>query len=224
VEHRILSNFGKAVAPVGILFGFNCRRRSRDHPRRFDHHRRKSRGRRRHLPQSFPPPLVDQAGADIGPPRHFRHHRPGLGDLRQNPRPLVLAPMPPPLAARHQRHPTHAVQLASLIKPTYLRSITIHLILGRRPLPERYLTSIRRSSRRRHKVSAADGRSGRSEGVARPKLRPAVGDPKRPTPAESHLSFAGSCSEFRNQLCPVFAVRRQRKENTQDHTAILCCS
>ena len=50
------------------------------------------------------------------------------------------------------------------------------------------------------KVSAADGRPRRSEGVARTKLRPAVGDPKRPTPAESHLSFAGSCSKFRGQL------------------------
>jgi transposase len=70
------------------------------------------------------------------------------------------------------------------------------------------------------KVSAADGRSRRSEGVARPKLRPAVGDPKRPTPAESHLSFAGSCSNFRGQLYIVMADNLSSHKSDQVRQAI----
>ena len=64
------------------------------------------------------PPFIDKAGANIRAPRHLGHHRARLLDRRQNPRPLFVTPSPTPLVARDQCHPTHAVQLASLIKPT----------------------------------------------------------------------------------------------------------
>jgi len=51
---------------------------------------------------------------DAPPPRPPRR----LRDRRQNPNPVFFAPSPTPFVARDQCHPTHAVQLASLIKPT----------------------------------------------------------------------------------------------------------
>ena len=56
--------------------------------------------------------------ADILATRHLRDHRAGLLDRRQNPNSVFFAPPPTPLVTRDQCHPTHAVQLASLIKPT----------------------------------------------------------------------------------------------------------
>jgi hypothetical protein len=64
------------------------------------------------------PPFVDEARANILAPRHIGDHRARLGDRRQYPRPVFVSPSAPPFAARDQCHPTHAVQLASLIKPT----------------------------------------------------------------------------------------------------------
>jgi hypothetical protein len=66
----------------------------------------------------FPSPFIDKAHANIGVPRNLGRHRPRLLDRRQNPRPLFVTPATTALVACHQCHPTHAVQLASLLKPT----------------------------------------------------------------------------------------------------------
>jgi hypothetical protein len=60
---------------------------------------------------------------DILAPRHIGDHGAGLGDRRQNPSPMFVAPPATSLVTRDHRYPAHAVQLASLIEPTYLRSI-----------------------------------------------------------------------------------------------------
>jgi hypothetical protein len=59
----------------------------------------------------FPPPAIDSA------PRNFRNDRAGLRDLPQNPRTVLIA-APSTLVLRDQCHSTHALQLASLLKPT----------------------------------------------------------------------------------------------------------
>jgi hypothetical protein len=68
--------------------------------------------------QRFPPPAINKARTDIRAPRNVRHDRAWLRDFRQNPRTLLVAPAPPTLVPRDQCHPTHAVQLASPLKPT----------------------------------------------------------------------------------------------------------
>lgn len=86
----------------------------------------------------FPPPAIDKARADIRAPRNFRSDRARLRDLRQNPRTLLIAPAPPTFVPRDQCHPTHAVQLASLLKPAWLRRIASESNLKRPPPPEGY--------------------------------------------------------------------------------------
>jgi len=68
------------------------------------------------LPQRSASPPVDKARAHIHATRHIRHSRDRPGDGRENPNPVFVAPPSTPLAARNQCHPTHAVQLASLMK------------------------------------------------------------------------------------------------------------
>ncbi len=102
-------------AQVGAVRRRQCRRRSR---RRFDDHRRKSAGARARRPPRLSAPFMDEARADILATRHLRDHRAGLRDRRQNRNPVFFAPSQTPFVARDQCHPTHAAQLASLIKPT----------------------------------------------------------------------------------------------------------
>ena len=96
--------------------GRGCRRRRGRSNCPLDQHGREARNLRC-FPR-FPPPAIDKARADIRAPRNFRNDRAGLRDLRQNPRTLLIAPAPPTFVPRDQCHPTHAVQLASLLKPT----------------------------------------------------------------------------------------------------------
>ena len=70
------------------------------------------------LPPRRTPPFIDEARAHILATRYIGDHGARLGNRRQYPRPVFVAPSAAPLATRDQCHPTHAVQLASLIKPT----------------------------------------------------------------------------------------------------------
>jgi hypothetical protein len=71
---------------------------------------------RRRLPR-LSAPFVNKAGANIGT-GHLRNHRAGLVNRRQYPSAIFAGPTPTPLVIRYQCHPTHAVQLASLMNPT----------------------------------------------------------------------------------------------------------
>ena len=102
-------------AGVGTNRPRQCRRRRQW---RLDDHRRKSASVRVHCPPRRSPPFVDEARANIFAARHLGDDRARFFDRRQNPNPIFVAPSTAPLAAHDQCHPTHAVQLASLIKPT----------------------------------------------------------------------------------------------------------
>jgi hypothetical protein len=70
------------------------------------------------FPPRRAPPLVDEARANILAARKIGDNSAGFRNRRQNPSPVFLAPPTASFTARDQCHPTHAVQLASLINPT----------------------------------------------------------------------------------------------------------
>lgn len=85
------------------------------------------------------PPLVDQAGRNIEPPRHIRHHSARRERRRHDPNPLVLAPAATSLRSHQNRQMAHAVQLCAPIRTPYERSIMATESPTRRFSPEDYI-------------------------------------------------------------------------------------
>ena len=79
--------------------------------------------------------VVDKARANILPARDLRHDRARRRNRRQYPRSIFAAPLPTTLPPRNQFYLAHAVQLASLIKPTlaaqhHIQAIPVKAALG----------------------------------------------------------------------------------------------